>query len=150
MSSPPHPDEAALSPGFLVGGGRFTLMRLLGRGGMGVVWLARDEQLHEDVALKFLPPEIRHDAVALDDLRRETARSRKLTHSNIIRIHDFYRSEHEAFISMEYVDGPNMSDLRLEQPNRVFTWTYLEPLVKQLCEALDYAHGEKIVHRDLK
>ncbi len=157
MNETPQPDNApvdaalaSLEPGFLVGNGRFTLVRLIGRGGMGVVWLARDESLREDVALKFLPPEIRFDAVALDDLRRETARARKLTHPNIIRIHDLYKDEREAFISMEYIDGPNLSDLRLEQSERVFTWQYLEPLVKQLCEALDYAHGEKVIHRDLK
>src|SRR6185369_15838208 len=131
-------------------GGRFTLLRLLGRGGMGVVWLAHDEQLGEDVALKFLPPEIRHDSVALDDLRRETARSHKLTHSHIMRIHDLYKSDQEAFISMEFVEGPNLSDLRLDQADRVLKWSFLEPLVKQLCDALDYAHGENIVHRDLK
>ena len=98
--SPLDPEEvrldpalAALTAGSRVGGGRFTLLRLLGQGGMGVVWLARDEHLRENVALKFLPPEIRHDAVALDDLRRETSRSRKLTHPHIVRIHDLYRVE---------------------------------------------------------
>ncbi|HEY0551014.1 MAG TPA: serine/threonine-protein kinase, partial [Verrucomicrobiae bacterium] len=157
MSEPQNPGDtpvdaalASLEAGFLVGHGRFTLVRLIGRGGMGVVWLARDESLREDIALKFLPTEIRFDAVSLDDLRRETARSRKLTHPNIIRIHDLFKDEREAFISMEYVDGPNLSDLRLEQPERVFAWKYLEPLVKQLCEALDYAHSEKVIHRDLK
>ncbi len=142
------PALAALASGSQVGDGRFTLLRLLGQGGMGVVWLARDEHLREEVALKFLPPNIRHDAVALDDLRRETSRSRKLTHPHIIRIHDFYRVE--AFISMEFVDGPNLSELRLEKPDRVLPWTFLEPLVKQLCEALNYAHRENIIHRDLK
>lgn len=157
MAGPINPEElrldpalAALATGSRVGGGRFTLLRLLGQGGMGVVWLARDEHLREEVALKFLPPEIRHDAVALDDLRRETSRSRKLTHSQIIRIHDLYKVEQEAFISMEYVDGSNLSELRLEKPDRVLSWKFLEPLVKQLCEALDYAHKENIVHRDLK
>jgi serine/threonine protein kinase len=144
------PALAALRAGSRVGGGRFTLLRLLGRGGMGVVWLARDEQLREGVALKFLPPEIRHDAVALDDLRRETSRSRKLTHPHIIRIHDLYKVEEEAFISMEYIDGPNLSELRLQQPDGLLKWSFLEPLVKELCGALDYAHGERIVHRDLK
>ena len=144
------PALAALTAGSRVGGGRFSLLRLLGRGGMGVVWLARDEQLREGVALKFLPPEIRHDAVALDDLRRETSRSRKLTHPHIIRIHDLYKTEQEAFISMEYVDGLNLSEMRLQQPDRVLTWSFLEPLVKELCQALNYAHEERIVHRDLK
>src|SRR5687768_8078863 len=157
MDQLPYPEEirldpalAALTAGSRIGGGRFTLLRLLGRGGMGVVWLSRDEQLGEDVALKFLPPEIRHDAVALDDLRRETSRSRKLTHPHIIRIHDLYKAEREAFISMEYVEGRNLTERRLDQPERVLTWSFIEPLVKQLCDALHYAHGENIVHRDLK
>src|SRR6185503_14735286 len=144
------PALAALAAGSRVGGGRFTLLRLLGQGGMGVVWLARDEHLRENVALKFLPPEIRHDAVALDDLRRETSRSRKLSHPHIVRIHDLYRVEQEAFISMEYIAGPNLSELRLEKTDRVLRWSYLEPLVKQLCDALEYAHKENIIHRDLK
>jgi serine/threonine protein kinase len=141
---------AHLESGFLVGNGRFTLIRFIGRGGMGVVWLARDESLREDVALKFLPPEIRFDAVALDDLRRETARARKLTHPNIIRIHDLYKDDREAFISMEFIDGANLGDLRLGREQQVFEWDFLRPLIKQLCDALDYAHGEKVVHRDLK
>jgi serine/threonine protein kinase len=151
-ASQPNLDSAlaALEPGFLVGAGRFTLVRLISRGGMGVVWLARDESLREEVALKFLPSEIRYDAVALDDLRRETSRSRKLTHPNIIRIYDLYRDDREAFISMEYVDGPNLTDLRIEQGDRTFPWSFVQPLVKQLCEALDYAHGEGVIHRDLK
>jgi len=61
------------------GAGRSTLVQPLGRRGMGEVWLAQNERLHEQVALKFLPPEVRADPVALDDLRRETARSHKVT-----------------------------------------------------------------------
>ena len=140
-----------LAAGQAVGGGRYLLAQVLGQGGMGVVWLAKDQRLGEWLALKFLPPEVRHDAVALDDMRRETLKSRRLTHPNIIRIHDFYEAPGEApFISMEYVDGDNLSNLRLAQPGRVFKWEYLAPLVRQLCEALHYAHEEKIIHRDLK
>ena len=137
--------------GTKVGGGRYCLKRLLGRGGMGIVWLAHDERLGSNVALKFLPAQIRYDAAALDDLRRETARSRKLTHPNIVRIHDLYEApEEEAFISMEYIDGRNLADLRVEQSSRVFTWSFLKPLVTQLCAGLEYAHSENIIHRDLK
>ena len=140
-----------LQPGQKIGLARFTLIRQLGQGGMGVVWLAQDEKLGESVALKFLPPEVRADPVALDDLRRETLRSRKLSHPHIVRIHDFHEVEGEApFISMEYVDGPNLVGLRMQQPDRVLTWELLRPLVKQLCAALDYAHSEGVIHRDLK
>ena len=118
---------------------------------MGVVWLAQDERLNESVALKFLPSEIRGDAAALDDLRRETARSHKLSHPNIVRIHDLHEdADGTAFIVMEYIDGQTLAALRLEQPARVLAWDYLRPLVAQLCAALEYAHGEKVIHRDLK
>src|SRR5947209_859639 len=92
--------QASFNAGQKAGAGRFTLIRQLGRGGMGVVWLARDESLSEEVALKFLPPEVTVDAIALDDLRRETRKSRQLTHTHIIRIHDFFGTPGEpAFIS---------------------------------------------------
>lgn len=137
--------------GTKVGGGRYSLRRVLGRGGMGIVWLAQDERLQTPVALKFLPSQIRFDPAALDDLRRETARSQKLTHPNIIRIHDLYESEHEdPFISMEYVDGSHLGTLRVQQPERVLSWPFLEAVMHQLCDGLEYAHNQGIIHRDLK
>jgi TPR repeat protein/serine/threonine protein kinase len=138
--------------GQVVGDDRYVLQRLLGQGGMGVVWLALDKRLGDEVALKFLPPPVRMDPAAIDDLRRETSKSRKLTHPNIVRIHDLHEAKgSDAFISMEYVDGLTLSHLRVEQPTRVFSWAQLEPLVRQLCLALEYAHEKaRVVHRDLK
>jgi hypothetical protein len=131
--------------------GRYTLKRLVGRGGMGVVWLADDDVLGEPVALKFLPEAIAQDEVAVDEMKTETRRARRLTHPHIVRIHDFVQDERMAAVSMEFVDGSTLGQLRLAQPGKVFAPATLGPLVAQLCAALEYAHGEaKIAHRDLK
>jgi serine/threonine protein kinase len=130
---------------------RYTLDRILGRGGMGVVWLARDEELERDVALKFLPELILRDRSAIDDLKRETRRSLELTHPHIVRIHDFVQDAQAAAISMEYVDGETLGGLRVDKEAKVFEAHELGGWVKELCGALDYAHRKaRIVHRDLK
>src|SRR5438067_8871112 len=131
--------------------GRYTLKTVLGHGGMGIVWLARDEELEREVALKFLPDVVVHDCSLLEELKRETRRSLELTHRNIVRIHDFVFNESSAFISMEYVDGNTLANLRVEKEQKVFEPNELSGWTSQLCEALDYAHNyAKIIHRDLK
>jgi TolB-like protein/Tfp pilus assembly protein PilF len=131
--------------------GRYTLIRILGRGGMGIVWLAHDEELERDVALKFLPDLIIHDAAVLNDLKRETKRCLELTHKNIVRIHDFVHDERSGCISMEYVDGDTLSRLRCDKERKVFEAADLADWMSQLCDALDYAHNyARIIHRDLK
>src|SRR5438552_5076508 len=130
---------------------RYTLKQTLGRGGMGIVWLARDEELERDVALKFLPDLIIHDRAVLGDLKRETRRSLELTHKNIVRIYDFVHDNVSGCISMEYVDGDTLSNLRADKPQKVFETSELKEWVGELCDALDYAHNHaRIVHRDLK
>ncbi len=99
---------------------RYTLKRTLGRGGMGIVWLARDEELELDVALKFLPDLIIRDHAMLSDLKRETRRSLELTHKNIVRIYDFIHDETSGCISMEYIDGDTLSNLRADKPRKIF------------------------------
>ena len=147
-------DLGATIRGFAAGQvvfGRYRLDRVLGRGGMGVVWLARDQEMGEDIALKFLPEAVRIDALGLDELKAETRKSRKLTHRNIVRVHDFVSDDHSAGISMEWVDGSTLSTLRLGRPNMVFEPEELKLWVKQVCEALEYAHNvAKLIHRDLK
>jgi formylglycine-generating enzyme required for sulfatase activity len=130
---------------------RYTLARILGRGGMGVVWLARDGDLDRNVALKFLPESVAHDAEAAADLKRETRRSLELTHPNIVRIYDFVHDEHYAAIAMEHIDGRSLSALKAEKPNGCFEVEEIRSWVQQLCAALDYAHGHgKLAHQDLK
>lgn len=133
--------------------GRYTLRSVLGRGGMGVVWLARDESLERDVALKFLPELVVRDQIALGDLKREANRSLALTHPHIVRVFDFIEDEARgiAAISMEYVDGDNLSNLRAAREHRCFEVAELTPWTTQFLDALAYAHGRvKVVHRDLK
>ena len=131
--------------------GRYTLKHVLGRGGMGVVWLAHDERLDREVALKFLPEAVHFDAGALDDLKRETRRCLELTHPHIIRIYDFVSDPQAAAISMEYVDGKTLAALRVEKENRIFEVDDITDWVGEACVALGYAHEEvKVVHRDLK
>ena len=130
--------------------GRFKLIEQLGQGGMGVVWLAEDTRIQEQVALKFLPETVCHDPDAIDDLKRELRLSRQLTHENIVRIHDIIEAEGTVAISMEFIRGATLSSLRRQQPSLVFSPSQLLPWLRQLCAALDYAHGKGIIHHDLK
>ena len=131
--------------------GRYTLRHVVGRGGMGVVWLAHDERLDREVALKFLPDAVNFDAAALDDLKRETRRCLDLTHPNIIRIYDFIKDNQAAAISMEFIDGKTLAGLRVDKENRIFEIDDIKDWMTQACQALFYAHEEvKVVHRDLK
>jgi serine/threonine protein kinase len=131
--------------------GRFVLTRVLGRGGMGIVWLAHDKQLEQDVAIKVLPDVVMHDREAVTDMKRETKRSLQLNHHNIVRIYDFNQDEIGAGISMEFVDGETLSAAKTERPHGCFDVEEVGPWMEQICEALAYAHGTaKIVHRDLK
>ncbi len=130
---------------------RYTLKRILGRGGMGVVWLAFDESLEREIAFKFLPETVSHDRTAVDELKRETRQSLELTHPHIVRIYDFVHDEHCAGLSMEYIDGDTLSNLRSDQPNKIFEVADLELWIHQLCSALESAHEDaELAHRDLK
>jgi serine/threonine protein kinase/Flp pilus assembly protein TadD len=131
--------------------GRYTLVKVLGRGGMGIVWLARDEELERDVALKFIPDLMIQERSVFDQLKRETKRCLELTHPHIVRIHDFVHDECSGCISMEYIDGETLSNLRAEKEQKVFEPDEIADWTSQLCDALDYAHNHaKIIHCDLK
>lgn len=130
---------------------RFILKKLLGRGGMGVVWMAKDERLNRDVALKFAPEVVRYDEVAVDELKEETLKGLNLAHPNIVKTYDFLLDEEHAAISMEFIDGDTLGSMRLQQPGKIFEPAQIIKWVVQLLDALEYAHTTgKVIHRDLK
>src|SRR5437016_9803436 len=130
--------------------GRYKLIKVLGRGGMGIVWLARDEELEREVALKFLPDLMIQERALLYQLKRETKRCLELTHPHIVRIYDFIHDERSGCISMEYVDGETLSNLRAQKEQKVFEPHEIAGWMTQLCEALDYAHKcARVIHRDM-
>jgi hypothetical protein len=130
---------------------RYKLQRVLGRGGMGVVWLADDLKLERPVALKFLPSLIGLDPAAVKELKTETRRGLELSHPNIVRIYDFVDDDDAAAISMEFVDGKTLSEMRANTDHGVFTVEQVSRWLPGVCDALDYAHFQrKVVHRDLK
>ncbi|MFZ4767604.1 MAG: protein kinase domain-containing protein, partial [Roseimicrobium sp.] len=130
---------------------RYRLLHVLGRGGMGVVWLAEDTKLSRTVALKFLPDIIGTDPTALAELKDETRRGLELAHPNIVRIYDFVDDDEAAAISMEFVNGKSLAEMRLSKPQKVFCLAEISPWVREICDALDYAHSQRqIIHRDIK
>ncbi len=130
---------------------RYELIRILGQGGMGVVWLAKDLELSREVALKLLPDVVNYDPGAIEDLKRETRRSLVLTHPHIIRIYDFRQELPFAAIIMEYVAGDTLARLRSQSGPGCFNVAEVAPWVRQVGEALIYAHEHaQVIHRDLK
>ncbi len=123
---------------------RFELRRLLGRGGMGQVWLALDAELGEQVAVKVLEPSLAADESMLALLRHECRQARRLVHPNIVRVYDFHSDDGLAFISMEFVEGGELGQFRDDSPEQILS------KIVPLTSALAYAHAQGIVHRDLK
>jgi len=129
---------------------RFRLLERLGRGGLGSVWLAEDRQLdNEQVACKILKADLYDDRRAVSDLKREVLLARRLRHPNILGVYTFWETDEYRLISMEYIKGANLSELLVEN-GCPFTPTELLGWIAQIGEALDYAHGEGILHRDVK
>lgn len=127
---------------------RYELMEELGRGAMGIVYKAKDNELDEIVALKILPENLSQNPEALQRFRVEARAARKLSHPNIVRIHDIGEDAGRKYISMEFVDGGDLKRLYLECGR--FTPRELVHIMGQVAMALDYAHSIGIVHRDIK
>ena len=127
---------------------RFQVMRELGRGGMGIVFQAYDKQLNEPVAIKSLSPFLSIDLEALERLKREVSAARRVTHANVIRIHDIGETKGLHYVSMEYFPGENLKEYLRRSRNLSFNQSY--QIASQICEGVDAAHRQGVIHRDLK
>ncbi len=142
-----------LKAGSRLGNGRFILIKELGSGGMGAVWLAQDAKDGQQWALKLVKPKEQGiaDTTVTDDLKREVKQAQGLNHENIVNVGSLWEEANEPpFITMEYVDGTNLHEVRKKLPNRVMSWSRLRKYMLQLCAALEYAHVQRVIHRDIK
>jgi tetratricopeptide (TPR) repeat protein/predicted Ser/Thr protein kinase len=126
---------------------RYVLEQELGRGGMGVVYRARDTRLGRTVAIKILNPR-QHTPDAIRRFEREARAAAALSHPGIVNIYDFDRGFSSFYISMEFVSGPTLLQLIREETS--FVRLNLLNLLRQIVDAVGYAHARHVVHRDLK
>jgi predicted Ser/Thr protein kinase len=138
---PPEPEDLAkFFP-------QLEILELLGKGGMGAVYKARQPGLDRLVAVKILPPEIGNDPAFAERFTREARALAKLSHQNIVSVFDFGKADGQYYFIMEYVDGSNLRHVietgAIKQEEAL-------AIVPQICEALQFAHDKGIVHRDIK
>ena len=127
---------------------RYRIIALLGKGGMGEVYRADDLKLSQPVALKFLPEKLVRDKGMLERFHREVRIARQISHPNVCRVFDIGEVEDQHFLSMEYIDGEDLSTL-LRRIGRLPSDKAVE-IASQLCGGLRAAHQEGVLHRDLK
>ena len=128
---------------------RYEILGTVGKGGMGVVYRARDRQLDDVVALKVLRSEmLRDDPTLLDRFKQEIKLARRITHRNVLRTHDFGETAGTPYISMEYLEGVTLKDL-LRNKGALPLGVGLR-IAKQVCQGLEAAHLQGVVHRDIK
>jgi serine/threonine-protein kinase len=140
-------EEGRFAPGTLLGG-RYRILGLLGRGGMGEVYRATDLMLGQAVALKFLPEEASQNPRLLERFHGEVRVARLVSHPNVCRVFDIGEVDGTPFISMEYVDGEDLASLLL-RIGRLPADKALET-ARKLCAGLAAAHDRGVIHRDFK
>jgi serine/threonine-protein kinase len=128
--------------------GRYRIVALLGKGGMGEVFRADDLTLAQPVALKFLPEHLSDDPNRLQRFRKEVALARRVSHPNCCRVYDLAEHDGQPFLTMEFIDGEDLASL-LRRVGRLPEEKAVE-VVRQLCSALAAVHDQGLLHRDLK
>jgi hypothetical protein len=147
LSSSGSIDHGRFAPGTVLEG-RYRVIGLLGRGGMGEVYRADDLRLGQPVALKFLPETLGRDATRLAQFHNEVRTARQVSHPNVCRVYDIGDAAGHLFLTMEYVDGEDLSSL-LRRIGRLPEDKAVE-IARQICAGLAAAHERGVIHRDLK
>ncbi|MEM7127965.1 MAG: protein kinase [Chloroflexota bacterium] len=132
--------------------GRYDINKLLGKGGMGAVFQARDQELERDVAIKLMHPEYAHRPDFTVRFRHEAIAAARMDHPGIVKVHDFSASQPYHFLVMEFIPGVNLRHM-LQRLERDRQWITLAQAVQIVCESADalaYAHQMKVLHRDIK
>ncbi len=129
---------------------RYEIVRKLGQGSFGAVYLAYDRHMEIEKALKVIPEAVSNDKEAMLSLKKEASIMVKLNHKNIVRVYDFHDSGTIKYIDMEYVDGTSLADLKLEKPGKKFPEAEVKQYALQIAEGLAYAHNKKVIHKDIK
>ena len=128
--------------------GKYQLHEELGHGGFATVYRAHDPDLGMDVALKVLSTNLMRDPAFVERFRNEARVSARLKHPNIASVYNIDQADGHMFIAIEYVPGRNLHDRLKDQP--LLDWPLVTSIVRQVGEALDYAHAQRILHRDVK
>ncbi|WNQ13673.1 Stk1 family PASTA domain-containing Ser/Thr kinase [Paenibacillus aurantius] len=129
-------------------GGRYEILDRIGGGGMALVYKARDILLNRKVAVKVLRSQFVHDEEFIHRFRREAQSAAALSHPNVVSIYDVGQKDETHYIVMEYVEGQTLNDLIKEKaPLQVEEAIHI---ASQICDALEHAHSNQIVHRDIK
>ena len=149
-----HPDaergtdsKGNLKPGFVLAG-RYEIRERLGTGGMGSVYRAKDRELDRSVAIKVIRPELAEQSDILRRFKQELILARQVTHKNVIRIFDLGEDAGLKFITMEYIEGQSLKSMMDERGK--LSYDESAGIIQQVCLALEAAHAEGVVHRDLK
>jgi serine/threonine protein kinase/tetratricopeptide (TPR) repeat protein len=129
-------------------GQRYEIRSILGVGGMGAVYQARDLELGRTVALKVIRPDLAGNQSIIDRFKQELILATQVTHRNVVRIYDLGESEGMKFITMEFVEGQDLRSLIFERTK--LPATEAVEIMQQVCRALEAAHGVGVIHRDLK
>src|SRR3989441_2694924 len=128
--------------------GSYEITSLIGKGGMGEVYRARDTKLKRDVAIKILPDEFSRDADRIARFQREAEALAALNHQNIAGIYDLQQSDTTRYLVLEFVEGDTLADILKKRGALPLDETL--HIAKQIAEALEAAHEKDIIHRDLK